>query len=86
MGHEGFLSESPWPKFDEAYITTENTEYPVQINGKIRFKIIVPASSKQEEVLILVRSHEKFAQFVGSGNVQKEIFIPGKLVSLVVTS
>lgn len=75
--------EGEWPTFDEAKCVDESIEIVVQINGKIRAKLTVPAQIEQAEALALAKSDEKIAAELDGKNIIKEIYVKGKLVNIV---
>ncbi len=83
LGETGYISVAPWPSADEAYLKESETEYPVQVNGKVRFKVTLSADTSSEEVLAAVKAHPRYTELVGSAIIKKELVIPGRLVSLV---
>jgi leucyl-tRNA synthetase len=76
--------EQPWPKADPAALSADTTVYAVQVNGKLRDRIEVPADTPEDEVIDLARQSEKVQRHLDGKSVDKEIFVPGKLVNLVV--
>ena len=78
----GMLTEHSWPAYDEAECVEDTIELAVQINGKLRGKITVPADVTKEDALAAAKSEVSAA--VEGKNVVKEIYVPGKLVNLVV--
>ncbi|MCH5374386.1 MAG: hypothetical protein JJ992_10435, partial [Planctomycetes bacterium] len=69
---------------DEA-LTRENTiEIPVQIKGKLRAKVTVPAEASQAEIEAAARADEKVAELIGDRQVLKVIVVPGRLINFVV--
>jgi leucyl-tRNA synthetase len=78
------LSYLPWPKFDPALLVESTLEIPVQINGKLRERIVVPANSNQEQIEKAALACEKIKPFVEGKTVKKVIVVPGKLVNIVV--
>ncbi len=84
LGHGPTLAYEPWPEFDEA-LTRENTiEIPVQILGKLRTKILVPAEASPADIEAAARADEKVAQLIGDKQVVKVIVVPGRLINFVV--
>ncbi len=81
---DGIVAEEKWPEYDEAKCKDETIEIAVQVNGKIKAKIVVPADAEQAEVLGQAKADEKVAQAIGSMNIVKEIYVKGKLVNIVV--
>lgn len=78
----GMLTEYSWPAYDEAECIEDTIELAVQVNGKLRGKITVPADVTKEDALAAAKSEVSAA--VEGKNVVKEIYVPGKLVNLVV--
>ncbi|MFM1920985.1 MAG: hypothetical protein RLZZ303_2619 [Candidatus Hydrogenedentota bacterium] len=84
LGHADTLAYEPWPAYDEALLVEESVEVPVQINGKLRSKIVVPADADQAAILAAAKAEEKVAAAIEGKEIVKEICIPGRLVNLVV--
>jgi len=84
VGREGFVSTAPFPEPDEEALKEEEVEIAVQINGKVRGRIRVPAEAGEEEVKRLVLSQERFEKFLRGKEVKKFIYVKGRLVNLVV--
>jgi len=82
MGHDDPISSLDWPRFDPDKTREDEIEIPVQVNGKVRFKIIAPLGASQDEVKGLVQAHESYSKYVPA--VKKFIYVPDKLISLVV--
>ena len=82
LGGKGFCALAPWPQYDEAKTVDDEIELPVQINGKVRGKITVPAAAAKEEILAAAKT--AVAASLDGKTVIKEILVPGKMVSLVV--
>jgi len=78
------LSETPWPSFDEAVAAEEEITIVVQVNGKVRSRMQVAASESDETIKGLALKDGKIRQFIGDKQVIKEIYVPKKLVSIVV--
>jgi leucyl-tRNA synthetase len=75
--------EQPWPKADPAALSADTTVYAVQVNGKLRDRIEVPVDTPEDEVLARARQSEKVQRHLDGKDVDKEVFVPGKLVNLV---
>jgi leucyl-tRNA synthetase len=84
LGHEESLAFAPWPEFDEALLAADEVEIAVQVNGKLRGSITVPADAGKDAVLEAARAQENVARYLENGNVRKEIVVPGRLVNFVV--
>ena len=76
--------EQPWPEADPALLASDTVTLVVQVNGKLRDRIEVPAEAPREELLRLARASEKVARHLDGKEIVKEIVVPGKLVNLVV--
>lgn len=86
MGNEQSLAYEKWPEFEEEYLKADSVLYPVQVNGKVRADISVPADKAKDKdfVLELAKKDENIAKYLAEGNLVKEIFVPGRIVNLVV--
>jgi leucyl-tRNA synthetase len=74
----------PWPKFDAALLVEDTVEIPVQVNGKLRDKIVVPATATQAEIEATALKAEKALPFLAGKTVKKIIVVPKRLVNIVV--
>jgi len=83
-GFGGMVCQQSWPEFDEEKCREESVEYAVQINGKIKAKLSLPADCGREEALAAAKADGKVAAAISGKTVVKEIVVPNKLVSLVV--
>jgi len=84
LGGEGFCSLAEWPVYDEAKTIDSTVEIAVQINGKLRGTLMIPAEISKEDALATVKNDEKIKPFIEGKTIIKEIFVPKKLVNLVV--
>jgi leucyl-tRNA synthetase len=75
--------ERPWPQADPELLKSDLETYVVQVNGKLRDRIEVPAGTPEEEVIVLAKQSEKVQRHLDGKALAKEIFVPGKLVNLV---
>ena len=82
LGEE--LCYSAWPKYDEAKTIDEEIEVVVQINGKVRGKVTVPSDITPEDIKVKVREIENVKKYLEGAERVKEIYIPKKLVSIVI--
>ena len=80
----GILAEAQWPSYDESKCVDESVEIAVQVNGKIKAKLLVPVDASREEMLELAKRAEKVAAAIEGMKIIKEIAVPKKLVNLVV--
>ncbi len=84
IGGKGFCSVAEWPEWDESKTVDETVQYAVQVLGKLRAVIEVPAEADREQVLAAAKADPKVSQFTNGKTVVKEIFVPNKLVNIVV--
>ncbi|GLY48262.1 leucine--tRNA ligase [Lentzea sp. NBRC 102530] len=83
LGHEGSLAHGPFPAADEQYLVEDTVEYPIQVNGKVRSRVVVSASAGQDEIKAAALAEEKIAELVAGGEPRKVIVVPGRLVNIV---
>jgi len=83
LGHESTLAYEPWPAFDPALLKDDEVEIPVQILGKLRGKITVPADADQQAIEALARGDARIAALLEGKTVRKVIVVPGKLINFV---
>ncbi len=86
IGHTKSLAYEPWPAYDEEYLKSDSVIFPVQINGKVREQLNVPANkaSDKDFVIGLAKQQAKVQKYLEGTTTIKEIFVPGKIVNLVV--
>jgi leucyl-tRNA synthetase len=84
LGQKESLLKGPWPKFDAALAKEEELEIPVQVNGKLRGKIVVAADATEDLVIERALAEEKVRTAIAGKQVVKKIYVPGKLLNLVV--
>jgi len=84
LGEKGNLLKAPWPKFDAELAKEEELEIPVQINGKLRSRVVVPADSSEATVLERALADDKVKAAIAGKQIVKKIYVPGKLVNIVV--
>ena len=82
-GTSDSLSYSPWPKFDPALLVEDTLEIPVQVNGKLRDVIRVPAGATHDELEAAARVAEKAQPFLAGKTIKKVIVVPKKMVNLI---
>ena len=80
----GIVAEQSWPEFDESKCKEEQIEIVVQVNGKIKAKLMIPADAEQSEAISLAKADENVKKAVEGMNIIKEIYVKGRLVNIVV--
>ncbi|MEX2534084.1 MAG: leucine--tRNA ligase [Trueperaceae bacterium] len=83
-GHEGSVHLQEWPGHDDAALVADTVSIAVQVNGKVRAQITVPAESGRDELLSAARSEQNVARYLAQGELVREIVVPGRLVNLVI--
>nr|MBP9604361.1 leucine--tRNA ligase [Chromatiaceae bacterium] len=78
------ILRAPWPTVDEEALRRDTLEYVIQVNGKVRGKILVPAAADRQAVERAALENENVRRFLGEAQVRKVILVPNKLVNLVV--
>ena len=84
IGGEGFLSLSKWPEYDETKTVESKVEIGVQINGKLKTTIVIPNGCSKEDALAIANADKRIAALTEGKNVVKEIYVPNKIVNIVV--
>ena len=84
QGGEGSLQLASWPEYDEAKTVDDSIEIGVQVNGKLRATVTIPTNCEKEEALALAKADEKVQAALDGKNLVKEIYVPNKIVNLVV--
>ena len=85
LGNEaGMLSYATFPTFDEKHLVEANINYPVSINGKMRFKIELPTEMNPQEVEVAVLAHEVAIKWLDGNAPKKVIVVPGRIVNVVI--
>ena len=83
--HRIALAYTPWPKFDPALLVEDTLEIPVQVNGKLRDVLKVPAAISAADLEALAKASEKVKPFIDGKTIKKVIVVPKKLVNIAVT-
>ena len=81
---KGMLAEQKWPEFDASKCVEDTVEIVLQVNGKMRGRVTIPRTTTKEESISLAKSNEKIAEEILSKIIVKEIYVPNKLVNIVV--
>ncbi|MCD7731502.1 MAG: leucine--tRNA ligase [Oscillospiraceae bacterium] len=84
MNYGGVLNEQSWPTYDEALCAESTIEIAVQISGKIKAKLNIPADAEQEQVLAAAKAYPAVAEAIAGRIIVKEIYVKGRLVNIVV--
>lgn len=77
------LAKTTWPEFNEDYLVDDEVEIVVQVNGKLRDKMLVAKEASNEELEATAKGLEKIQPFIDGVTVRKVIIVPGKLINIV---
>ena len=83
LGHTGAVIDAPWPVLDESALVQDTLQLVIQVNGKLRGHIEMPAGTSREEVEAAARINENVLRFTDGLTIRKVIVVPGKLVNIV---
>ena len=83
LGYGDDILAAGWPRVDEAALKQESIQYVVQVNGKVRAKIQVPADADKAAVEVAAMANDNVQKFIGEATVRKVIVVPNKLVNIV---
>lgn len=84
IGCEGVLDEQEWVTYDEALCKDDTIEIVCQINGKVKCKLTIPTDAAKDDVIALAKADEAIVKATEGKSIVKEIYVPNKLVNLVV--
>ena len=83
LGGSGDILDAAWPAVDESALARDSIEMVVQVNGKVRAKMDVPASADQDSIEAQAKEQDNVLKFIDGKTVRKVIVVPGKLVNIV---
>ena len=84
MGHGESIHISKWPLWDEKLVVEEMITIVVQINGKVRAEIAAASDASEQEILKSAKSDAKIVELIDKKDIKREIYVPGRLVNLVI--
>ena len=83
LGNDDLVLDAPWPVVDESALVRDSITVVVQVNGKVRSKLEVPANIQKDDALAAAKADVNVQKFLDGLTVRKEIYVPGKLVNIV---
>jgi leucyl-tRNA synthetase len=83
LGHTESLAYASWPEHDPEFLVADTIVIPVQINGKVRSKIEVPADASEESVLSAARQDRNVSRHLENADIRRAIYVPGRIVNFV---
>ena len=84
LGNEDFIEKSGWPKWNEEFLKSDEIQFIVQVNGKLRGKIKFAVGAEKDEILALAKNEDNVSKFLQDKEIVKEIFVPNKLINFVI--
>lgn len=84
LGHTDTVHIGSWPMFDDQYLVSDTMLIVVQVNGKLRANITLPATASEEEIVTSAKADEHVATYIAGKEIKKTVYVPGKLVNFVV--
>ena len=85
LGHDATIAYEPWPQADPEMLREDTVTIGVQVNGKLRGSITIARDAEKDAVLEMARNEQNVSRYLESGTLRKEIYVPGKIVNLVVS-
>ena len=85
LGHHKSMARRPWPEYDPAKLVESTIELPVQVNGKVRDRIIVDAEADDQTILAAAEASERLQPWIAGKSIRKKLYVPKKLVNFVVS-
>ncbi|MDU3211553.1 leucine--tRNA ligase [Anaerococcus sp.] len=83
-GFEGMLNEAAWPKYDDSKLSLDEFEMPVQVNGKMRGKVMMSMDASKDDAIEAAKSANNIASHIENKEIRKIIYVPGKILNIVV--
>ncbi|MBP2069422.1 MULTISPECIES: leucine--tRNA ligase [Anaerococcus] len=83
-GFEGMLNEAAWPKYDDSKLSLDEFEMPVQVNGKMRGKVMMSMDASKDDAIEAAKSDNNIASHIENKEIRKIIYVPGKILNIVV--
>jgi leucyl-tRNA synthetase len=84
MGYAFSIHNESWPAWNEELAAADVIEIPVQVNGKVRGRITIPAAADAQAAIATARADDNVTRYLSEGAITKEIYVPGRLVNFVV--
>jgi leucyl-tRNA synthetase len=86
LGNSDTIAYAEWPAFNEEYLKADSILYPIQVNGKVRSDLEVPADKAMDKDYVLTKAKEdsKIADYLKDSVIVKEIFVPKRIINLVI--
>jgi leucyl-tRNA synthetase len=83
LGHDEMVAGAAFPEADASLAAAPAIVIPVQVNGKTRFQVEIPAGADEDEIEAIVTAHPRYAQFTADRPVPRLIIVPGRIANIV---
>jgi leucyl-tRNA synthetase len=83
LGHREFIADAPFPAADPALAQPRSVTIPVQVNGRTRFRVDLPAGLEAPEIEAVVRADPEYARWIAESRVERLIIVPGRIVNII---
>ncbi len=83
LGHENTLAYEPWPEANADFLRADTLEIPVQVNGRVRGKISVPAAADQDTVVRIARDDANVQRHLEGKTIRRAVYVPGRILNFV---
>lgn len=84
LGHNASISHAPWPSYEESLTQDQAVAIGVQINGKSRGAVTLAVDATQDDAVAAAQSDEKLAKMLEGKDIKRVIFVPGRILNLIV--
>jgi len=84
IGYSSSITKVKFPQWDKKYLVESEIVYPVSFNGKMRFKVNLPADMEKNEIEKIIMSNEKTKHYIGSSTPKRIIIVPKKIINIVI--
>ena len=84
LGFNTLVSLAEWPAYDESKTVDDTVDTPIQVNGKVRSVVPIPAGATKDEIIAIAKADEKIKMVIDGKTIVKEIVVPGKIINIVV--
>jgi len=84
LGHAESLAYASWPTFDDRFTREDTVEVPVQINGRVRGHLVVPAAANRDELEQIALGDLRVQKYVAGASIKRVVVVPGRLINIVV--
>jgi leucyl-tRNA synthetase len=84
MGNTTLVSLEAWPKYDESKTVDDTVKIAVQVNGKLKATIDISKNISKDDAIATAKNEPKVAEFIAGKDIVKEIYVPGKIVNIVI--